>query len=71
MKIQQMLFILLSRVQEFLTYLYFRADVENPEFSLQFGLLLELYCVGAVEHIDILLKQVGVWILVIFTQELA
>lgn len=34
------------------------ADVGNPEFALQFGLLLELYCHGAVEHIDILIKQV-------------
>lgn len=41
------------------TYLsYCRADVGNPEFALQFGLLLELYCHAAVEHIDILIKQV-------------
>ena len=36
----------------------FRADVGNPEFALQFGLLLDLYCHAAVDHIDILNKQV-------------
>ena len=30
----------------------------NPECSLQFGLLLELYCRGSGSHIDTLLQQV-------------
>ena len=36
----------------------FRAELGNPECSLQFGLLLELYCRGSVQHIDVLAKQV-------------
>lgn len=37
---------------------HLKAEVSNPECSLQFGLLLEMYCRGAVDHIPILLRQV-------------
>ncbi|XP_065644549.1 phosphatidylinositol 4,5-bisphosphate 3-kinase catalytic subunit beta isoform isoform X2 [Hydra vulgaris] len=37
---------------------HLKAEAGNLECSLQFGLLLELYCRGSVQHIDILTKQV-------------
>lgn len=35
-----------------------RAEVGNPDYALQFGLILEMYCRGAVQHIDSLMRQV-------------
>ena len=45
------------RIGHFLFW-HLKAEVTGPEHSVQFSLLLELYCRGAREHIDILRKQV-------------
>ena len=35
-----------------------RAEMDNPEVSLRFGLILEAYCRGSITHMDNLQKQV-------------
>ena len=37
-----------------------RAEMENPEVSVRFGLMLEAYCRGAPTHIKSLQRQVSI-----------
>lgn len=36
-----------------------RAEMENPEVSVRFGLMLEAYCRGAPSHMKSLQRQVS------------
>ena len=36
-----------------------RAEMENPEVSVRFGLMLEAYCRGAASHMKSLQRQVS------------
>lgn len=40
---------------------HLRAEMDNPQVSLRFGLLLEAYCRGATHHIKSMEKQVHTW----------
>ena len=40
---------------------HLRAEMDNPQVSLRFGLLLEAYCRGATFHIKSMEKQVLIW----------
>jgi len=53
------LFLLLHLLRIYRIIFFCRAEVGNPDYSMQFGLILEIYCRGAKEHIEILTRQVG------------
>ena len=51
-------YIMLGYLMFCLLFLMCRAEMENPEVSLRFGLILEAYCRGCITHMDNLQKQV-------------
>jgi len=49
-------------VSEVMVCCVYRAEMDNPEVSLRFGLILEAYCRGSITHMDNLQKQVHIYV---------